>query len=100
MLFDISIMNRLSCGIEGACQELDRLGVRWGASRFVAKPAGQRRSGDKASQISRISDSSHFLRLPERQACPGDFVAGRESCSRKAFGHKWLTIDLDSAIWA
>jgi hypothetical protein len=46
MLFDIKIIETLSCGIDGACQELDRLGVRWGdldkarglASRFVAKP--------------------------------------------------------------
>jgi hypothetical protein len=30
MLFDISIVETLICGIEGACQELDRLGVRWG----------------------------------------------------------------------
>jgi hypothetical protein len=46
MLFDISTIKKRICGIEGACQELDRLGVSWGdldkargrVTRFVAKP--------------------------------------------------------------
>jgi hypothetical protein len=72
MLFDIRIIRTLGCGIEGACQELDRLGARWGdldkvrglASRFVA-------TSEHGSLVVWVRLAGAMQAISRRTACYG-----------------------------